>query len=448
MVRSVKQQRLRSLLLASFDIALFACGMGVVAVSPLQIAGDARSRYHSLEMLLTTGTFENTSYSLVGPVFAAPLWLLGKDPAGRLQSVSYFNLTVFALASLTLFWSLRRAVGSEPTRRFLLILLFASAYPRELQNFNNEVFSSVILGCACIGLALGRGFNRWLSAIGVVLATANMPGLAVGVALAMLHVVLHEKRVRWLLILCICALAILGEAWLRRGSPWLSGYEGNSGFKTVMPYSGMPGFSYPFFLGLLSILFSFGKGLTFFYPGLALPIRTRIPSRGIVRVYEMWILVVVGLILVYARWWAWYGGWCWGPRFFLFAAFPASFALTLWTRRARSPLGSFAVCLVTAWGFWTGFSGLVFGLSELDICTSRNYKLEALCWYVPEFSPLMRPLIVPRELVDWEVTALYVFVASYIRVTFVTWRYCIGGVFAAFVQAYRVAIPELRKFRV
>ena len=34
-----------------------------------------------------------------------------------------------------------------------------------------------------------------------------------------------------------------------------SGYAGNSGAVTLLPYSGLPGFSYPFFLGLFSILF-------------------------------------------------------------------------------------------------------------------------------------------------------------------------------------------------
>ena len=40
------------------------------------------------------------------------------------------------------------------------------------------------------------------------------------------------------------------------------------GFRTALPYSGQPGFSYPFFFGVLSVLFAFGRGLVFFAPGL------------------------------------------------------------------------------------------------------------------------------------------------------------------------------------
>ena len=47
-----------------------------------------------------------------------------------------------------------------------------------------------------------------------------------------------------------------------------------------MPYSGRQGFSYPFFLGLISILFSFGKGLIWFSPGLLLPVRRALKTAG------------------------------------------------------------------------------------------------------------------------------------------------------------------------
>ena len=63
------------------------------------------------------------------------------------------------------------------------------------------------------------------------------------------------------------ATSILLEAWIRRGSPFATGYENERGLRTLLPYSGLPGFTYPFVLGVLSSLFSFGKGLLFFAPG-------------------------------------------------------------------------------------------------------------------------------------------------------------------------------------
>jgi hypothetical protein len=62
----------------------------------------------------------------------------------------------------------------------------------------------------------------------------------------------------------------MAEAWLRRGSPFVSGYAANHGDRTILPYSGRAGFSYPLLLGIASILFSFGRGLVFFSPGLVL----------------------------------------------------------------------------------------------------------------------------------------------------------------------------------
>src|SRR5437660_6092548 len=118
-----------------------------------------------------------------------------------------------------------------------------------------------------------------------------------------------------------------------------------------MPYSGRPGFSYPFFFGLLSILFSFGDGLLFYVPGLLLPIRKTLSKWpqdqkiNLYQVYTLWICFVAGLILVYSSWWNWSGSVFWGPRFFLFACIPASFALPVCLMRYNE--ASLGVSLLT-----------------------------------------------------------------------------------------------------
>src|SRR5262249_1260204 len=154
-------------------------------------------------------------------------------------------------------------------------------------------------------------------------------------------------------------------------------------------------FSYPFFFGLLSILLSFGKGLIFFAPGLLLPVGKtllRIEQREhlpLQRVYILWLCFLVGLILVYARWWAWYGGVVWGPRFLLFASIPASFALAI---RLHYKDASFATNLFTlavlALSVWVGIDGTVMHGVAVDIptCAANHYILEELCHYTPEFS--------------------------------------------------------------
>src|SRR6185436_5776493 len=107
-----------------------------------------------------------------------------------------------------------------------------------------------------------------------------------------------------------------------RGGFLTTGYSGDEGFRTVLPFSGRSGFSYPFALGVLSMLLSFGKGILFFAPGLLLVAQARrLADRKVAALIDAWMLFLVGLVLVYARWWAWYGGWFWGPRFLLIAVY-------------------------------------------------------------------------------------------------------------------------------
>jgi hypothetical protein len=169
-----------------------------------------------------------------------------------------------------------------------------------------------------------------------------------------------------------------------------------------MPYSGLLGFSYPFFFGLLSLLFSFGKGIIFFAPGLLLPARRALGALSVRlrTIHQLWLLFVVGLLLVYASWWAWYGGWFWGPRFLLFAAIPASLALAVWLRKEDASLAMRLAALgVLTLSCWVGLNGAVFSDATLrPICSYNNFAREAYCHYIPEFSVLWHPFVVAGQL--------------------------------------------------
>jgi hypothetical protein len=136
----------------------------------------------------------------------------------------------------------------------------------------------------------------------------------------------------------------------------------------------------------------------FFSPGLLLPLsaaRTDLPPE-VRRAARLWLWFLAGMIAVYSKWWAWYGGWCWGPRFFLFASVPASFALAVWLsvpRPRESPAMGILVLLVLALSAWVGVSGAVYDQKTLEICRQNHYALEMLGWYVPEFSVLVRPFV-------------------------------------------------------
>src|SRR5260370_10876864 len=144
-----------------------------------------------------------------------------------------------------------------------------------------------------------------------------------------------NKRLRYVLVVVAAAGLIAAEAWIRRGSTLNAGDQNDAGYRNLMPYSGEPGFSYPIFFGLLSILFSFGKGLFFFAPGLLLPVRSKLLKLqqeiklDLYAVYTLWISFLVGLVLVYSHWWAWYGGGFFGTSFLFFSFLHPFFLLSV-----------------------------------------------------------------------------------------------------------------------
>ena len=103
---------------------------------------------------------------------------------------------------------------------------------------------------------------------------------------------------------------------------------------------------------------------------------------------------VIGLVIVYSKWWAWYGGFTWGPRFLAFASVPAALILTLKVERpSEKLLENLVVILVLALSVWVGLCSAVFGLYEQGFCAENQYALEAFCWYLPEYSVLSRAMV-------------------------------------------------------
>ncbi len=381
------------------ETALIIVGLlANLALLPHPIRGDGAYRYAELTRLLSGAGLAATKYSLIGPIFAAPLWFIGRIFSDSAAWVMSYNTLVFALGALALYLLLREHVEGRLLRAFLLLLTVASMFPYHLTQFYGEVFTAVLVA---VGLAIVARSRR--SALGglalVVVGVANTPAPLVGLALALAQRIWQTRRLRYGLTLVAAVALILGESWLRRGSALNDGYLQDSGGHTLMPFAGIPGFSYPLLLGLLAIFLSFGKGLIFFTPGLFLPVRRRIAELWGARspiwtMYSLWLWFVAGLVLVYAKWWAWYGGWFWGPRFFLFACVPASFALALWSQRPSARLSLNLLALVVlALSVWVGINGAVFNQADLSICVANGYQLEAYCHFTPDYSALWRPLV-------------------------------------------------------
>jgi hypothetical protein len=372
--------------------------LALLLLLPHQLNADGLYRFQGLSELLEQGKLSNMRYSIVGPMFSIPFWLLGKVYQTSAWWCERYNLVLFAVSLLVMYWLLKDRIDRRLIRKFFLILLAASMFAAHLSYYFGEVFTSLCVAIGILAVVIGYAIPGWIA---IILGVVNTPASIIGLALVVVKRIVDTRRWRYILALLAAGCLIIAESWIRRGGPFVTGYEGVAGYRTVMPYSGLPGFSYPFFFGLLSILFSFGKGLIFFTPGLLLPVRkTLLKIQPYIKldlfaIYILWLCFLVGLILVYAKWWAWYGGAFWGPRFFLFASIPASFALaTRLQYRSTSLLLNLFTLLVLLLSFWVGIDGAVFGQKALGICMANNYAMEALCFYTPEFSVLWHPFVV------------------------------------------------------
>jgi hypothetical protein len=381
------------------ELVLIALGFYVLLfLLPHHLAGDDSQRFNDIELLRTQGKLSSSRFSLAMPLLSLPFLALGTLIKSPEWWATRFNVILVGGAAAGAMYALRGRVDARLVRRFLLVLLFASMLTYHLRTYNTEVGDTVFVTCGLICLMVGR---TWLGWGLLVFVTVNTPGAVVALALLALVETIRLRRVRFLLPVVVALVLIGTEAWIRRGSPFTTGYEGYEGlrgFPTQIPYSGRPGFSFPFVLGFLSILFSFGRGLLFFAPGLLLwcSSRTRRLAGAWWATVVLALVFVLGLVFSYSKWWAWYGGVAWGPRFFLFAAVPASFAIALRLLDAdRSPSADALTLFMLCVSAWIGIAGILQSTSEAEpvLCTQHGYALEAFCWYVPEFSGWWQPFV-------------------------------------------------------
>ncbi|GCE22741.1 hypothetical protein [Dictyobacter kobayashii] len=387
---------------ASLETGFIVIGMlFILLIMPRTLHGDATYRYQYISQFLHQGIVQSVQnkYSLIGPIFSLPLLYIGEKLGKPVDWILLYNYIVFAISLLATYLLCKDRLDRGLLRKFFLLMITASMFAAHLASYYGEVFTAV-----CVGFGIMAALIRFTSLGGwivIVLGVANTPATLVAFGLVVLKRILDKKRLRYALAIIAAAILVLGESWIRRGSPFASGYDNDAGYHTFMPYSGLPGFSYPFFFGLLSIFFSFGKGLIFFTPGLFLPIGKTLKmwrdkyALNMYQVYTLWICFVIGLVIIYSRWWSWYGGRYWGPRFFLFASIPASFALAVRLHNKETHLAiNIFTAVVLALSSWVGICAVLFqSYVYLPTCAQNNYALEAACHYIPEYSVLWSPFV-------------------------------------------------------
>jgi len=368
---------------------------------------------------MRTGQLVSPKYSTVGPLVSAPLYAAGRALGEAKLFTSYFNTLLF-VSWLPFVWrEFRDELGPGTRRLLLLLLVFASMFVHHAQRYYGEVFTTVLVAIGVFSLSREHPKRGWAA---IVLGAMNTPACLLGViGIAVWHA--RRQRSWWPLFGPLVAFTLMrAESHLVRGSLFDTGYNYDAGFRNALPYAGLPNFSYPFFFGILSILRSFGKGLVFFVPGLFLPLPSSAPTR-FRWVHATLVVYVCGLVLTYAKWWSWYGGWFWGPRFFLAACIPACFSLAsnLASWAELTVLRRVLVAAALLQSFWVGANGVGFQGTGLSLCTANFFALAEYCYYVPEMSVLWHPFVdggesVPAPLrpLSWAAVGLWGLVAVWV----------------------------------
>src|SRR5262249_54672132 len=128
-------------LIAWVETSLIVLGLlGQFFLLPHILDADGKARYQELDALLR-GALTDSKYSLVGPLFAAPLWLVGAIFGDTVWWVARFNTLFLGLGLLALYLLLRDRMDRRALRAFLLLLLVASMFPAHVEGFYGEVFT-------------------------------------------------------------------------------------------------------------------------------------------------------------------------------------------------------------------------------------------------------------------------------------------------------------------
>jgi hypothetical protein len=362
-----------------------------ISVAPV-IDGDGAARYSDL-LRIANGDKPLDKFSSLQMLLSMPLHYFGALFGVAKEAVSYFNYVVFLLMLIGLWFFLPR-----PLRFTAIVLLMAtSMFPHHLRYYYGEVLSVCAVTLGIILLVQSRNI---VAAVLLGIGTAQTPATLPALAMVLLYVSIRRRNLRYLLIFLVPLFLMCLDNWFKYDSVFSSPYltAAERAEKTLMPYSGLPGFSYPIVFGLLSILFSFGKGLTFFTPGLWLRWKLSLAESFSVHrlnLIDVCLVFLLGLILTYSRWYGWYGGQFWGPRFFLFASIPATLILAYFFSYSKATwrLSALFIAVLVLSG-WVCIQGYLYGNLQLSICGENKSQLELLCWYVPEFSPIFREFVV------------------------------------------------------
>ncbi|MGZ3713203.1 MAG: hypothetical protein ACXVBE_15675, partial [Bdellovibrionota bacterium] len=274
---------------------------------------------------------------------------------------------------------------------------------------------------------------------GLAIAAASSPPTLLAVGLSSAGLAWLKKRWRYFLPPLLGLIFILLENTLRFGTLVNQQYFRDEALTlNALPYARLNGFHYPFWFGVLSICFSFGKGIAFYCSGLlAIPFAMKLLPENLQQLQKLFAFYVLGLVLIYAKWCAWPGDWYWGPRYFLFAGIPAAIAIHALLEKKRNgiteTLGALALLTLSV---WVGLDGVAFGQNNLEECGVNGGYLMGFCWYTPEFSALWRPFLAEKTLNGKQLAFTIYYLLTYCYLSFPLWKFVVSRILSTTKSAY------------
>ena len=367
----------------------------IVLINPMQLRHDDGVRFTLATDALSGSSLLDSKYSVI---FLWILWVLIKIGRGVGNELLFAQLLVpmlLALAALLLTTSLGRGRPAIVRKIGTHAVLFslAGAY---VVSPNSDLFSASLLVIGYV-LILDRPTNSFFlrAQIGVfalAIAGWNTPPHVVGMGI--IGLILLFKRRSWLVVCAavIASVLVVGEASFVNGHFSASKYGLEGGAPNVLPWDNIVGFGYPILFGVVGILFSLGRGLIFFVPGLWFVSeqptkRTLDPTRALV--YHTTILIPI-----YGTWWSWYGGVGFGPRFFIVGAFAGASLLALNAGNMPSVKRKAWISAALSLSTYVAVVGALIHIpnNTFNRCVDDDFYYEPICWYVAEFSPLLAPI--------------------------------------------------------
>lgn len=270
-------------------VPLYWLGEGIAAAGAGGVFASPVFYGHLLNSLVTAATC------------AMLVWVLLRQGFGA--STALLVAAAFGLATVA--WPNARWYGSEPLAG-LLLLVFVYCLSR--------IAESGARTREAVGAAVSGG----LLALHTTMAGPLVAGLVLWTAAGRLWGggSRRERNAGVLagMILALALAALLAYNRARTGSVLRTGYEGDHGYATF-PYSGEPGFSANLLAGLYGNLFSVGRSVFLFSPPALLGVVFfGVLWRARPRFARLALVAALYYLLVWSKWWAWYGGACWGNR--------------------------------------------------------------------------------------------------------------------------------------